>query len=172
MAKAASQRDVYSNKAYGSVTESAANTLTFSEISTNVNVFDKMAWIVNRMEWYCPPGTLNLLVGAGDALQIALTSSQNLSALGLDNPGVIDMFQLSYYTVGGANAKIWNMPFIRDFSTLPGGGIIIAPRPLYVAIVGTSLATPASAEMRMSFQQKVLSADEYLEMVDFYRIVG
>lgn len=171
MAKAG-QRDLFSNKAYGSVTESAANTLTFNEITTNVNVFDKVAWIISRMEWYLTPATVNLIIGAGDSLQMALTASQNITTLGLDNAAVIDMHQLSFYSLSAVGFKIWDMPIIRDFSTLPGGGMIVAPRPLYVGLVGVSLATVASAEVRISFQQKVLSPDEYIELVDFYRIVG
>jgi len=64
------------------------------------------------------------------------------------------------------------LPFVRDFSGLPGGGLIIAPRPLFVAVKGNSLATAVTASLRAYFTVINLSADEYLELVDFYRIVG
>jgi hypothetical protein len=41
-----------------------------------------------------------------------------------------------------------------------------------VAIEGTSLASAGTAQVRGYFLQKQLKADEYLELVDFYRIVS
>lgn len=167
----ASPKDIYSNKAYGSVLESAANTLTFAEIRTNVNVFSKIAWIVNRVEWYVNVATVGLILAGADGLLMALTASDNIPDLGLDNPSVIDLNQWSLFLVTSGMEMI-NMPLIRDFSALPGGGLIIAPRPLFVAVQGISLATPATVECRISFRQIEMSAVEYLELIDFYRIVS
>ena len=166
-------KDVWSNKAYGTVTESAANTLTFAEIQTNVNIFDKVAWIINRIEWYLDILSIALLTGGNDMIQMGLTASDNITGLDLNNPSVIDMEQLSIFAwAGGAGTIAFDMPLIRDFSGLPGGGLIVAPRPLYLGIEAGSLATPATAAARIYFQQKILAADEYLELVDFYRIVS
>lgn len=158
-------KDLYVNTAYGKVTESAAGTLTFSEIPTNVSVFEKLGWILTRIEWFVPPATSALLVANDDLIHMALTASDNLNALLLNAPAVVD------YHLFEASEVLRGQPLIRDFSTLPGGGKIIAPRPLYVAIKSASLATPASVETRISFTQKELAADEYLELVDFFRIV-
>lgn len=169
----ASQTDKFANKFYGAVTESAQGTLTFAEIQTNVSVFDKVAWVLHRLEWYISTTILDLLAGDKDYLSMALVSSNKISALGLDNPAVIDLYNLvmlDYGTPG--NNQILEFPMIRDFSQLPGGGVIITPRPLYVALVSDSIATPATAACRGYFTIRQLAADEYLELVDFYRIVS
>lgn len=171
MAKA-QVRDHYSNKAYGSVTESAANTLTFSEIQTNISIFEKVAWVINRIEWYLSATELAKLTGSGDAAQFALTASDQISNLDLSNASVIDMMQLSHKEHSAVGWQEIELPFTRDFSGLPGGGVIIAPRPLYVGAVGTSLASALTVETRLFFQQMVMSPDEYLELIDFYRIVS
>lgn len=163
--------DKFANKFYGAVTESAANTLTFTEIQTNVDIFAKRAWILHRLEWYAPPATLDMLLAAADALTFALTSSNKLTTLGLDAAGVIDYGEISPFVATYVAASLQYKPFIRDFGNLPGGGLIIAPRPLYVAAKGVSVAAASTWQCRGYFTQLEMSADEYLELVDFYRIV-
>jgi len=164
--------DNYANKMYGTVTEAVAGTLKFAEINTNVSVFDKAAFVLHRLEWFITLADLEKIAGTGDGIYAALTSSQNISSLGLDNPAVIDLFQLTGDWATTVGFQIFEQPFIRDFSNLPGGGLIIAPRPLFVAVQGVSLASAISAKLRAYFTIKQLSAEEYLELVDFYRIVG
>lgn len=165
-------QDKYSNKFYGTCTETAANTLTFAEIQTNVNIFDKVAWVLARLEWYLPPATRALFAATDDIITCALTSSNTISSLGLDSPSVIDLFEFAGILSTAVGFETMMSPIVRDFSTLPGGGIIMAPRPLYVALKGTSVASAATARVRGYFTMKELSADEYLELVDFYRIVS
>ena len=164
-------KDLYVNKGYGSATESAAGTLTFSEIRTNVSIFEKVAWVIQRIEWYLTQDTYNLLIDSSDHLEMALVASNAIATLGLEIPSVIDLLDVQRLLATNVGYSFQTMPIIRDFANLPGGGLIIAPRPLFVAILGVSMATPASAECRFYFTQKVLKADEYLELIDFYRIV-
>jgi hypothetical protein len=165
-------KDEYSNKAYGTITESAANTLTFAEIPTNVDVMSKLAWVIHRIEWYLSVTQMTKLAAADDLIQVALTSSAQLSSLGLSSPAVVDLLEVALlFSTAVAYTEVPN-PRIRDFSAMPGGGIIIAPRPLYLAIKGTSLATALTASARIHYTRRELQAEEYLELVDFYRIVG
>lgn len=164
---------VFANKAYGSVTQTGANALTFSEISTNVNVFSKEAWILHRIEYYLPWAAQALLAGSADIIQIALTMTNSISTLDLSTAGVIDLWEIMRRDAGTpANAVFHENPYIRDFTTMPGGGIIIAPRPLYIACDSDSIASAATVNMRFYFERIELQADEYLELVDFYRIVS
>ena len=164
-------KDLYVNKGYGSATESAAGVLTFSEIRTNVSIFEKVAWVIQRIEWYLSQATYGLMIDGSDHIEIALTASSSIASLGLEMPSVIDLLDLQRVQATNVGFNFQIMPIIRDFANLPGGGLIIAPRPLFMAIEGISLATPASVECRFYFTQKVLKADEYLELIDFYRIV-
>jgi len=157
---------------YGSVTESAANTLTFGEIQTNVSVFDKAAFVLHRLEWHIPANSFDKLVDAADSMEFALVTSQNISSLGIGNPAVIDKLIIALSYDSAVGFAVNEIPLIRDFSTLPGGGLIVAPRPLFLACRGVSLASALSVELLAYFTVKTLSADEYLELVDFYRIVG
>jgi len=164
--------DQFSNKLYGSATESGANTLTFAEINTSVSVFDKVGWILSRLEWYWSTATRALVTANDDVLQAALVNSNNISTLSLQDPSVIDLIEFQYALGTSVGFESSQLPFIRDFSGLPGGGLIIAPRPLYIAIKGTSLASAASIACRGYFTQLAMSPADYLELIDYYRMVG
>lgn len=164
-------KDQYSNKAYGTVTESAANTLTFSEIQTNVSIFEKVAWVIERLEWYISNASQALLSATEDLLSFALTASSSINALSLADPAVIDLMELGRRIATEVGFSWVHMPIIRDFSNLPGGGLIVPPRPLFLAAKATSVATPSTAEMRFFFRQVEMTPADYLDLIDFYRIV-
>lgn len=162
--------DLFVNMAFGSVLESAANTLTFSEIQTGLSIFEKVAWVIHRIQYYSY--SLGLLLAEEDTIMAALVVSNKLSALDLSDPAVIDMVEWGVLYHGTpANATDLVKPMERDFTTLPGGGLIIPPRPLYVAGIGNSLASASSTYMRIFFTHKALSADEYWELVEARRMV-
>jgi len=166
-------RDLYANKFFGQATESAANTLTFNELQTHVSVFEKQAWVLSRLEWYVPTATIALLIATADTLEVALTSSDQITHLGLDNPSVIDVHRMGIMAPSDVTAFVRaDMPIIRDWTNLPGGGLIIAPRPLFVGIQGVSLTAAATIHCRGYFRQMTLNAEEYIELIDFYRIVS
>lgn len=163
--------DKYANKFYGTVSEAVAGTLAFAEIPTNVSVFDKVAWVIHRLEWYLDPTELFKLVNTGDYIRMGLCSTNSLAALSLADSGVIDMMDLSIHILTAVGFADVPMPISRDFSNLPGGGLIVAPRPLYLAVQGISLASVVTVKARGFFTVLDLNAEDYLELVDFYRIV-
>lgn len=166
MAKVTRSLDKFSNKLYASVTMSAANTLTFAEIETGIEAFSKQAWIIHKLDYFFSNAIGNLLLASDDYIEIALTSNNQMTALNLNNAGVVDKFQ-----VNGTHTT-YESPFTRDFTTLPGGGLIIAPRPLYLAMNSASIASAGSAQVRGYFTViPEMSPDEYLDLVDYYRII-
>lgn len=166
-------KDQYANKAYGSCTESAANTLTFNEIPTNVSMMDKIAWIISRIEWVIPATTLAFFAADSDRLTMALTASKTITTIGLDDPAVIDRYDIqAKYLGAAASGNIIPLQWLRDFSGLPGGGLIVAPRPLYVAAQGGAMASACTVQCRIYFTTLELDAASYIDLIDFYRIIG
>ena len=167
----AKKTDQFANKFFGTVVEGSANTLTFNEIPTNVDVFSKKAWVLHALEWYPGVASLNALDAADDVIQAALVSSQAISALSLGDPGVIDLLEIEANVATAVGFAVSILPIRRDFTSMPGGGLIISPRPLYLAVKGISLGGALTVSCRGYFTAIDLNADEYLELVDFYRIV-
>lgn len=167
----AKKTDIFANKFYGSVVESAANTLTFGEIQTHVDVFAKRAWVLHRLEWYLEGSMIGTLNSNGDLVRLALCSSNQIQSLGLDNAGVIDLLTYKMELATAVGLFLKPEPLLREFGNMPGGGLIISPRPLYLAVQGSGAASAVTVHARGYFTQLELSADEYIELVDFYRIV-
>lgn len=164
--KSSKVMDKYVNKMYIGITMSAANTLTFQEVTTGVEAFSKQAWVIHEIDYFLSNASLQLLLASDDYIQLALTSHNQMTSLGLGNAGVVDLWQIN-----GAHAS-WESPIVRDFSNLPGGGLIIAPRPLYLAETSASIASAASGQARILFTVlPELSGEDYLDLVDYYRII-
>lgn len=163
--------DQFANKFYGTVTESGANTLTFGQINTAISIFAKQAWIIHALEWYISIANLANLVETADSLNCALVSSDKINALGLDNPAVIDLLKIQLLLRSSVGYSFEDMPIRRSFNDMPGGGIVVAPQSLFVAAQGVAANGACTVAVRGYFTQIDLSADEYIELVDFYRIV-
>lgn len=173
MAKKSQTKDLFTNLAYASVTESAANTLTFAELNTGVSVHEKIAWVINRIDWFLTQATTLLIVAAGDGFSIALTSNNQVSDIeDLSDPSVIALIQHLEVASGTPAVLIkHDQPYIKEYSSLPGGGLIITPKPLYIAAQGISLASAGVYKCRIYYTVKELAADEFWELVQASRIV-
>jgi len=161
----------YADKFYGEVTESAANTLTFQEIQTNVSIMEKWAWILHRLEWSMDLATYDEVAAVGDELDMALTTSNRITALQASDAAVLDIAQQMIVVETAVGVQRELLPLIRDFSTLPGGGLIIPPRPLYVAVKGTSLANAARVWCRGYFTPVAMKGEDYYNLLDAYRLI-
>ena len=165
--------DLFSNIAYASVTESAANTLTFSEIQTGISVHEKVAWVISRIVWHIPTSTLILMAAAADGVNMGLVLSNKIDDLeDMADPSLVDNLIVSRHDFGtGASGYHLFEPIVKDYSALPGKGLIVTPKPLYAACQGISLSTPATVSCRIFYTTKELAADEFWELVQASRIV-
>lgn len=155
--------DRYSNRAYGTVTMSAANTLTFTAITFGVGLFQGMAILLHRIKWSPTMASLREIVAATDSLTFALTTSNRITALTDSNdPGVVDWVRM----VGiAANIEQVKEPIISDYTMLPSGGKLIPANPLYLAAytLGAAAASEVRAELEFTFVE--LEAADYLELI-------
>jgi hypothetical protein len=154
-------------------TESAGSTLTFKKLETGISLFEKMAWLISRVDYFLHLGTLDLMVGAADAVYCALVATDQMTSLALTNAAVIDMLYLGTVLRGvAANLTIKECMVSHDLSTLPGGGLLVPPNPLYGAVVGGSLASAATITMKLFYTNYELSVEEYWELVESRRIIS
>jgi len=166
----AKMQDVFVNQAYGGCTELVAGTLAFSEIQTGISLFEKVAWVVHRIMWF--EEDLVRILDVDDFLVSALVCSNRLNGLSLQDPAVIDIIQIGEWIEGTpASGHLVEKPIVHDFTNLPGGGLIVPPKPLYIAHVGVSLAAATAVNARIFFTHKELAPDEYWELVESRRMV-
>lgn len=166
-------KDKFVNLAEVNVTMSAANTLTFTELMFGISMFDKVALLVQRLEFLYSAATLQELVAASDELSAALTISNTIVNLSPLQNQVVDVHQVDVNIVGAATVThLVHQPTIRDFSSLLGGGILIPARPVYLGLTTAGFAAAAWCSMRMYYSFVPLAADDYWELVEARRMIG
>lgn len=157
------KKDAYANLAYASVTHSAANTLTFSQIQFAVGLFQGIALLLHRVFWFPGAATLREVVTVADDLQMAITTSNRISAiLDMRDPAVI----VSKRLIGiGVAVEPREIPMISDFTALPGGGRLMPANPVYLASAATGFAAAQNVTCCMEFTFVELQAADYLELI-------
>jgi len=166
--------DRWANIASIQCVESAANTLTFKKLETGINLFEKRAWVIGRLAFFIGGVSATQFNATGDYLQISLTVSNNMTAIcDFSNPSEIDFMLIGREDIGtAATGMFLENPRIRDWWGLPGGGLIVPPNPLYLAVKGTGLVAAATVTVRMFYTTIELKPDEYWELVEARRIIS
>lgn len=170
---AATKKDNYSNLVQVAITQSAADTLTFEEIDLGLTIFQKIGIVINRIEMYPQGPGWALLQNNGDTFIFGLTQSNQITTLSPSENAVVYRHQeyLMHYGTAG-NAVPYSEPIVADFSEMPGGGLIIAPRPLFIALDSDGLGATFEGIIRMYFIIIELKADEYFELLESRRFFG
>lgn len=165
MAKS-SLKDVYGNRAFEDLTMSAANTITFEQIQFGVGLFQGVAMVLSRVEFYPTIGSWNELVATTDALYMAITNRDDLTNLDPANQNVLVLKQLFVTMVGAVvGIQIDQSPLVCDMSTLPGGGLIVPANPLYFALHSAGFAAAAQVRTILYFTFRQLADSEYVELI-------
>lgn len=170
-------KDRFANRFAMTLTTPAGGALTITEIPTNVNVFSRTAFIIHKLEYIFNYASIDAIVAAADQICVGLVSSINVASI-LDNiawvhdPSVIDVCEVAASLYGAAaNMILREGPKIHDFSSMPGGGLLVSARPLYMAIQANSIAGAVQCFVRGWYTQIEMKDDEFIELVDYFRIM-
>lgn len=155
--------DEFVNKAFGVVTMSAANTLTFAQIIFGVGMFQGIALVIHRLRWTPTAASIRELVAVTDDLNFALTSSNRVSAIhDASDPAIVSNHRI----IGmGAGVEPIHLPIVDDFTMLPGGGLLIPANPVFVAAVTNGAAAASVVRVQLDFTFRELNEKDYLELL-------
>lgn len=173
MAATSRKRDEYSNMIEQTITQSAINTLEFEEFNVGLTMFDKVGLIINRIEYEVPDSALVEMAAASDRWTIGISADNNITSLNYSTRALIDMCELQTISTGAA-AVVEHivLPLVKDFSTLPGGGLLVAPKPLYVGLNTVNFVAVSAGTVRVYFQTLQLKAEDYFELLESRRFFG
>ena len=161
--------DKYANIASSIVTETAANTLSFSEVLTGISLGVGIGMKIDRIEYIISRATLEEIVANGDQLSVGWSVSNGIGAIDMNDRRVIHSMLISQTLVGAVVSQTHHIqPFVFQFH-IP---MIVAIPRLYLAIQGTSLASPGNVTSRMHFRYEPLTAAEYVELAEAFVLVG
>ena len=169
----AENKDQFANFAILTTVESAANTLTFKKLETGISLNEKVAWVIARIEYFLSPITATQFAQTDDMISFGLSVSSAFSVVTLAETTILDLNTLSRLDTGtAANSSWFPRPFIKDFSSLPAGGIIVPPTPLYGYVQGTGLAAVATSVARIFYTLRTLKVEDYWELVEARRVLS
>jgi hypothetical protein len=168
--RGALKQDIFANIAHIQCLESAANTLTYRKLETGISLFEKVAWVIHRLEYFL---TAVETAAVGDGITCALCTSDNPSDILPDEASQVDIITHYRQDWGTAASGWWRRePVMKDFVSLPGGGLIVPPNPIYLAVLGLSQTNPQTVDIRIFYTAKVLKPEEYWELVEARRLVS
>lgn len=161
MAKTAGA-ELFANRALTTMTMSAANTLTYSQVRFTTGLVEKVALVIHRID-FIPTGTsVREIVAATDSMTLAFTMSNAMTTLYAWDPRVLAMIEV---TGIGVAVERYLTPLSMDFSSFPGGGILIPPNPIYLAMTTSGAAAASAANACMWFSYRQLTDADYLELI-------
>jgi hypothetical protein len=173
MAARSGVKDTYANMMEQVLTMSAANTLTFEEIDIGLTLFDKVGILINRLEYEPPPSVVTSIIDNDDRWSVGLTADNNITGLDYSTRALIDLTELMAFEAGTpATLQVMQFPLIRDYSTLPGGGLLIAPKPLYLGLQTAGFAAASAVTVRIYFTILKLTPADYFELLESRRYFG
>jgi len=172
MATGKKSSDKFANLAAILVTESAAGTLSYARFAFPFSIMDKVGLVINRIEYW--PGSLNQLNSSVDQVIIGLVAGNSVVDIANQaDPAILDSLRIQRLDLGAAaSGALLSHPIVKDFSQLPGGGILTAPSPLSAAIQSAGAAAAMAAWIKIFYTYMTLSTDEYWEMVESRRIIS
>jgi len=169
-------KDVYANRFNVHLSETIAGTARFVEVPTYANAFSKEAFVIHKLEYAFSQTDLDSLVANQDGLVACLSTANHMSSIAIGaafpEPGIIDMVQIMANLRGAAATLFLRDAVVtHDLSTLPGGGIIVPARPLFVGVQGIGLGAAVTVDVRGWFTKVDLKDQEFIELVDAYRLI-
>jgi hypothetical protein len=172
MAKIKGGADRFANIAAINAIEAVAGTVAYVKFNFPFSIMDKIGLIINRIEYW--PYNLSQLNTSTDTLTAALIAASTI--LDISNqadPAILDSFRIIRNDLGAAaTGTLERLPIIKDFSSLPGGGILAAPSPLAVAIQGIGAGGVVGCWVKVFYTYMEMTTDEYWEMVESRRIIS
>ena len=162
----------YVNQAYLRVTESGANTLTFAKLETGVSIYEKVGWLIHRLDYFFTTPVAQF--GAeGDTLWFGISVMDSLATVTLQQAAVVDMNSAARRDFGvAASGFMRRLPFTKTFADLPGGGLLVPPNPIYIFAQGVALTGAQVVEARMFYTVKTLKTEDFWELVEQRRMIG
>jgi len=140
-------------------------------LETGISLFEKMAWLISRVEYFI--SGYSSFNSTADMVTWGLSTTDQLTSISLSNGAVFDYANLQRLDLGvSATGMMINLPLVKDFSQLPGGGILVPPNPLYLGVVGNGMAAAMQVTAKLYYLNYQLATDEYWELVESRRIIS
>lgn len=167
-------RDRFANVASIQNLQSAANTLTFASLATNMGFLGRrdqaLAMVIDEIQYSPLVANLALMSASLDQIAMALTISDQVTDLeDLTDRRLLDFHSISRLDLGTAASGIFvNLPKRKQFFP----PLITAERTLFLAVDSVGLASAITTRIRILFRVETLTGAELVELSEVFRLTG
>ena len=166
--------DKYANIATVSVTESAADTLTFQELRTQAGIDSSRkkatALIIDEIDYQIERATLGAMGAASDSLMFAITLSNAITdLLDISDRRILHAGYIMRQDFGTAgSAGMFQSPLVYQFFP----PLITADRSLYLGVQGAATGIANTLRVRIYHRVAEITEGEFIELAEVFRLVG
>lgn len=161
--------DSYVNVAYLGCTLSAPNTLTFAKLDVITGALlgaKQYGMLIERAEFAVSSAAIGEMTTTLDLVDAAITVSNGMADISAARPEVIFDYVLSRHDLGvAASGAFLERPYVRDFTQLSGGGLLIPADRVFLGATSVGLASAATIHCRLYYTVVELDASTYLELL-------
>lgn len=174
MAAVKGKVDKYANVAALYAIETGLGAGGYAQINTGISLQDKVAWLINRIEW-CPLDVNSTNFNSdGDYVAFGLCTSLDYAPPAsprFSDPALIDYNRIQRCDIGAAATGMWrDITYIKDFSTLPGGGMLVPAVGIYTFVKTVGCTGTGQIAGRLFFSIIELGTEDYWELIQAYRV--
>lgn len=154
------QEDRFANVFTAMVRTSAANILTFAEMNFGITFRDRTAIVIDELYFYPADSSLAELTTTADALQYAITVSDNVTDLtDLADRRIIYAERFTRFDFGvAASGTLYRFPWKQSFFP----PMILLPTRVFFGVDSIGLASAHDFWLRMHFRTVKITDDRAL----------
>jgi len=167
--RSASRMDQFPNFYRVALLTQVADTEQYTEWVTGYSIKDGYAFIIHKIKYRIAPLTRTLLNANNDQAIMGLVTNNTLTTPTLIagiSDSILDTCVLYHKEASSVGFRHDEIDIIHDFSNEPGGGRIIAPKPLYLAISSVGAGNVIGGDMEIVYTMVKLSAEVYRELYE------
>lgn len=167
-------RDRFANIASIENTLSAANTLTFAPLATNMGFLGRrdqaLAMVIDEIQYNPDTASIALMTATADNIFMALTDSDQVTNLqDLTDRRILDFSLISRHDFGtAASGQLIELPKRKQFFP----PLITAARTLFLGVNSNGLATVITTRLRILFRVETLTGAELVELSEVFRLTA
>jgi len=153
---------------------SAANTLSFQSLQTNIGLDASrktaVAILVDEINYFVSRAAVAEMTTNADSIMMGITLSNAVDDIeDLEDRRILDHIRFTRHDFGTAgNAILHKMPFKNQFFP----PLIFAERSFYLAASSIGLASAAVIQARVLYRTVELDQGEFIELTEVFRLVG
>lgn len=167
-------RDKYANIMTFSAQEPASGTINFSEVQTNVGIDSSrktgVAILIDEIDYFPSAATIELMTVSGDDLEMGITiSSAVTNLLNMTDRRILHSAKLHRFDFGTAGSgALIRVPMAHQFFP----PLIMAERQIFLGVISAGLASGAIVDARIYYRTVQITAEEFVEIAEVFRLVS